>query len=43
MLFKDSYYVIADNAAIKRTLIYGGTENQQRSKYTVLGWANINK
>jgi len=43
VLFKsmDYFEAIANNAAIKKTLIYGGTENQQRSKYTVLGWPNI--
>lgn len=42
-LFKgmDYFETIADNAAIKKTLIYGGIENQQRTKYTVLGWPNI--
>lgn len=43
-LFKsmDYFEAISDDAAIKKTLIYGGTENQERSKYTVLGWPNIN-
>ena len=43
VLFKsmDYFEAIANNAAIKKTLIYGGTENQQRSKYTVLGWPNV--
>ncbi len=39
----DYFEAIADNAAIKKTLIYGGTENQERSKYAVLGWPNINE
>ncbi len=38
----DYFEEIAGNTAIKKTLIYGGTENQERSKYTVLGWPNIN-
>lgn len=38
----DYFEEIAGNAAIKKTLIYGGIENQERSKYTVLGWPNIN-
>ncbi|HEY5390590.1 MAG TPA: ATP-binding protein [Hanamia sp.] len=44
-LFKgmDYFEEIADNAAIKKTLIYGGTENQERSKYKVIGWPNISK
>jgi hypothetical protein len=32
---------IALNKVGKKTLIYGGTEDQQRSMYTVLGWRNI--
>ena len=44
-LFKgmDYFQEIADNTAIKKTLIYGGTENQLRSKYKVLGWPNVNE
>ena len=38
----DYFEEIAGNTAIKKTLIYGGIENQERSKYTVLGWPNIN-
>lgn len=26
----------------KKTLIYGGSDNQERSKHTVLGWSNVN-
>ncbi len=43
-LFKgmDYFETIANDAEIKKTLIYGGIENQERSKYSVLGWPNIN-
>lgn len=39
----DYFEAIADDAKIKKTLIYGGIESQQRSKYSVLGWPNIDK
>ena len=39
----DYFQEIADNAGIKKTLIYGGTENQERTKYKVIGWPNIDK
>jgi plasmid rolling circle replication initiator protein Rep len=32
---------IALNNVGKKTLIYGGNEDQQRSLYTVSGWRNI--
>ena len=38
----DYFEAIAGDAKIKKTLIYGGVENQKRSKYSVLGWAGIN-
>lgn len=43
-LFKgmDYFEAIAENLSTKKTLIYGGTENQDRTKYSVLGWAGIN-
>ncbi|MDQ2719467.1 MAG: ATP-binding protein [Bacteroidota bacterium] len=43
-LFKgmDYFEAIATDAKIKKTLIYGGIENQARSKYSVLGWPDIN-
>ena len=38
----DYFEAIAGDAKIKKTLIYGGVENQKRSKYSVLEWAGIN-
>jgi predicted AAA+ superfamily ATPase len=38
----DYFEAIAGDAKIKKTLIYGGVENQKRTKYSVLGWAGIN-
>lgn len=38
----DYFEAIAGDAKIKKTLIYGGTENQKRSKYSVLAWRDIN-
>ena len=37
----DKFEKIAAPAIVNKTLIYGGTENQNRTKYTVLGWQNI--
>ena len=37
----DYFETISNNRSIKKSLIYGGTEDQKRSKYTVLGWSNI--
>lgn len=42
-LFKglDLFGELASPAEVHKTLIYGGTENQERSKYSVVGWENI--
>lgn len=42
-LFKEMDYFeeLFPNIQIKKTLIYGGTEDQQRTKYTVTSWKNI--
>ncbi|SDZ89813.1 ATP-binding protein [Pedobacter hartonius] len=42
-LFKemDHFEELAKPAKVNKTLIYGGTEDQQRNKYTVLSWNNI--
>jgi predicted AAA+ superfamily ATPase len=42
-LFKemDRFAEIAAPEEVTKTLIYGGTENQERSNYKVLGWENI--
>ncbi len=42
-LFKemDRFEEIAAPAEVNKTLIYGGTENQERSRYNVLGWKNV--
>ena len=37
----DKFEEIAAPAIVEKTLIYGGNENQNRTKYTVLGWQNI--
>lgn len=38
----DFFEAIADNVKIKKTLVYGGSENQKRTKYNILSWQNIN-
>lgn len=42
-LFKEMDYfeALSPNLKIKKTLIYGGNENQQRTKYTIISWKNI--
>lgn len=42
-LFKemDRFEEIAAPVSVNKTLIYSGNENQNRTKYTVLGWQNI--
>ena len=42
-LFKelDHFEAIASPAKVNKTLIYGGTENEKRTKYNVLSWQNI--
>ena len=37
----DRFEEIAAPAEVNKTLIYGGTENEKRTKYNVLGWKNI--
>lgn len=37
----DHFEEMVSPVKVKKTLIYGGDENQNRSKYTVLGWKNI--
>ncbi len=41
--FKGMNYfsTLAENKINKMTLIYGGSDNQQRSLRTVTGWQNI--
>jgi predicted AAA+ superfamily ATPase len=42
-LFKEMDYFeeLTPNIPIKKTLVYGGTEDQQRTKYTITSWKNI--
>lgn len=42
-LFKelDNFEKNAQPAKVRKTLVYGGTENQPRTKYQVVGWENI--
>ncbi|TCC98700.1 ATP-binding protein [Pedobacter hiemivivus] len=42
-LFKEMDYFeeLTPNTPIKKTLIYGGTDDQQRTKYTITSWKNI--
>ncbi len=42
-LFKemDKFEEMVAPVSVNKTLIYGGNENQNRTKYTVLGWQNI--
>jgi uncharacterized protein len=42
-LFKqmDHFEEIAAPVKVSKTLIYGGSENEKRTKYTILGWQNI--
>jgi len=44
-LFKemDRFEEIAAPAEVTKTLIYGGAENEKRTKYNVLSWKNISK
>ncbi|MDX3916358.1 MAG: ATP-binding protein [Pseudosphingobacterium sp.] len=39
----DYFNELASPQPVKKTLIYGGEENQQRTKYTVLSWKDIGK
>jgi predicted AAA+ superfamily ATPase len=43
-LFKqlDKFEVLTPELSVRKTLIYGGDENQQRTKYNVLSWKSIN-
>jgi len=42
-LFKnmDRFEEISSPASITKTLVYGGEENEKRSKYTIISWKNI--
>jgi hypothetical protein len=42
-LFKelDRFEEIAVPAQVTKTLVYGGTEDQERTKYKILSWKNI--
>ncbi|MEJ7560404.1 MAG: DUF4143 domain-containing protein [Pedobacter sp.] len=42
-LFKqlDKFELLAAESKVRKTLIYGGEDNQQRTKYNVLGWKSI--
>lgn len=42
-LFKemDRFEALASPAKVSKTLIYGGPENEKRTKYSVLSWRNI--
>lgn len=42
-LFKemDKFEEIASPTKVRKTLIYGGNENQNRTKYSVLSWKNV--
>ncbi|MFC5283469.1 ATP-binding protein [Pedobacter alpinus] len=42
-LFKemDKFEEIASPTKVRKTLIYGGDENQNRTKYSVLSWKNV--
>lgn len=42
-LFKemDRFEEIAAPALVNKTLIYGGSENEKRTKYNVLSWQNV--
>jgi predicted AAA+ superfamily ATPase len=42
-LFKemDRFEEIAAPAPVDKTLIYGGSENEKRTKYNVVGWRNV--
>ena len=44
-LFKemDRFESISSPATIDKTLIYGGSENEKRTRYNVLSWKNISK
>lgn len=37
----DRFEEIAAPIDVNKTLVYGGTENEKRTKYTVLSWKNI--
>lgn len=37
----DRFEEIAAPNEVNKTLIYGGAENQKRSRHTVLSWKNI--
>ena len=39
--FMDTFSSFADEESIKKTLIYGGNENQHRTNYEVISWRNI--
>lgn len=42
-LFKemDRFEEIAAPAQVSKTLIYGGTEDEKRTKYSVISWKNV--
>ena len=42
-LFKemDRFEALASPATVTKTLVYGGAENEKRTKYKVLSWRNI--
>lgn len=42
-LFKEMDYfeALSPDLKVTKTLIYGGTEDQERSKYTIISWRNI--
>lgn len=42
-LFKnmDRFEEISSPASVSKTLIYGGDENEKRSKYAIISWKNI--
>jgi hypothetical protein len=37
----DRFEEIASPAQVNKTLIYGGIENEKRTKYNVLSWQNV--
>jgi len=37
----DRFEEISTPTPVSKTLIYGGAENEKRSKYHVLSWKNI--
>lgn len=39
----DYFGELAETQQVNKTLIYGGDENQQRTKYSVLSWRDMGK